>query len=379
MTLSTDAPALDHYEGKKDSVTPSTLEQETMAAPQASNDSYIPNIIEVPDENYIQEIAKLGLLNAPLIDPTDHIAMRQWLKDVYVTLPKAPQVKRTRPPVPINTRDIPITYGADNHFRIRIYDPSEDGASREELRPALIMIHGGGWIHGYPEVDEDLSEFFASELRAVVVSVDYRLAPEHPFPAAHNDCFEALNWIFTNAQEYRINTQRVGVWGCSSGGNLAASLALRDSAENETTRIRHVSLVVPVTCQPTLYPPVLQSDNGSMKRFPFGGNVEQYTTGLIKLWGMYAGSNFADPYASVLLAKPKINHSPVHITVSGCDALRDEGIAYALHLRNSGVDTQLEIIPGIPHGVNVSPTSLAASQFFRNQARALNCALNSDF
>lgn len=94
---------------------------------------------------------------------------------------------------------------------------------------------------------------------------------------------------------------------------------------------------------------------------------------------VYAGSKYSDPYASVLLSEPRRNHPSVHITVAGCDALRDDGIAYALRLRNAGIDTQLEIIPGVPHGVNLSPTAIVAAQFFRNQARVLNCALNAEF
>jgi acetyl esterase/lipase len=81
----------------------------------------------------------------------------------------------------------------------------------------------------------------------------------------------------------------------------------------------------------------------------------------------------------VLLSHPPKNHPPVHIAAAGCDGLRDEGIAYALHLRNAGLDAQLEIIPGVAHGINVSPKTLVVGQFFRNQARVLNCALNTDF
>jgi len=216
-------------------------------------------------------------------------------------------------------------------------------------------------------------------LRAVVVSVDYRLAPEHKFPIPHNDCFEALNWVYRNAAKYMIDKGRIGLWGCSAGGNLAAGVALRDSFNLEVPRIRHLDLVVPVTCHPTLYPHSLQSKDSSLIRFPFGGVAEESTKGLIELWDKYAGNMFADPYASVLLSEPSENHPPVHITVAGCDALRDEGIAYALLLRNAGIDTQLEIIPGIPHGINVSPATLAADQFFRNQVRVLNYALNTVF
>jgi acetyl esterase/lipase len=81
----------------------------------------------------------------------------------------------------------------------------------------------------------------------------------------------------------------------------------------------------------------------------------------------------------VLLSKPPKNHPPTHITVAGCDGLRDEGIAYALHLRNAGIDMQLEVVPGVPHGINVSPKTIVVGQFYRNQARILNVALNTDF
>jgi acetyl esterase/lipase len=94
---------------------------------------------------------------------------------------------------------------------------------------------------------------------------------------------------------------------------------------------------------------------------------------------IYAGDKFADPYASVLLAPVSKTHPPVHITVCGCDALRDEGIAYAMKLRDAGVDAQLEIVPGVPHGLNVSPKTHVAKQWYRNLVRVLNCALNTDF
>jgi acetyl esterase/lipase len=81
--------------------------------------------------------------------------MRKWLEDVYVKLPKAPQIKRIRPQVEISVKDVPVTYGVDDHFTIRVYEPIEEAASRK-LQPALIMLHGGGWIHGYPEIDEGI-------------------------------------------------------------------------------------------------------------------------------------------------------------------------------------------------------------------------------
>lgn len=91
---------------------------------------------------------------------------------------------------------------------------------------------------------------------------------------------------------------------------------------------------------------------------------------------MYAGDNGTDPNVSVLTAEIPPNHVPVHVAVAGRDIFRDEGIAYALRLRNKGVDSQLQIIPGVPHGISFPPTTHVARQFFRDQARILDYALN---
>jgi hypothetical protein len=114
--------------------------------------------------------------------------------------------------------------------------------------------------------------------------VDYRLAPEYPFPAPRDDAYEALNWAIGNAATYNIDTRRIGVWGISAGGNIAASIALQDSIEHEATRIRHLNLIVPVTCHPDIYPSVLKSKNGSMQRFPFGGEAGTSNAALKRLW-----------------------------------------------------------------------------------------------
>lgn len=97
----------------------------------------------------------------------------------------------------------------------------------------------------------------------MVVSVDYRLAPENQFPLPLDDCYEALQWTIDNAAAYNINRSRIGLWGCSAGGNLAAAVTLRDAKEHDQSRIRHVNLVVPATCHPDLYPEVLKTARSS--------------------------------------------------------------------------------------------------------------------
>ncbi|OQV06595.1 hypothetical protein CLAIMM_11142 [Cladophialophora immunda] len=357
-----------------------------------------PNIIEHRDANFLEVRAdstmgcdldinhRQELMRSPLIDMgaprdiADHNEMRQKVRDVHLRLPREPVSKRIFPTASISIQSIPVIVQNDMEFSVRVYNPAVDNTySRSGLRPALIMYHGGGWTHGLPEMDEELAKFFASELRAVVVNVDYRLAPEHPFPHPVNDCYSALNWTVDNAATYRINLKRIAIWGFSSGGNLAAAVALKDSMENTTPRIKHVNLVVPVTCHPALYPPIVSSNGASSIRFGTGKEAQLPLAAMVKLWETYVLSHPSHAYASVLHTIPPEHHPSVHITVAGCDTLRDEGIAYALRLRNHGIDTQLEIIPGVPHEIDLFPRAHASRQYMMNQVRVLNYALNTDF
>ena len=139
----------------------------------------------------------------------------------------------------------------------------------------------------FSEMQTELSKLFASELRAVVISVNYRLAPEHPFPQPLNDCYAALNWTLDNAADYNIDTKRLALWGFSSGGNLAAAVALKDSIENPTARVKHVNLVVPVTCYPALYPEMLSSNGASAIKFGTSKDADLSLASLEKLWGKF--------------------------------------------------------------------------------------------
>lgn len=136
----------------------------------------------------------MPILSTAPKDLADHIEGRRWMETMYPKLPKSIQAARFNPAVSSTIYDVPITYGDNQNFSVRVYEPNL-GSEIGELRPALIMVHGGGWIHGSPEADDWAAEWFASEIRGPVVSVDYRLVPEHPFPAPHDDVFEALNWV----------------------------------------------------------------------------------------------------------------------------------------------------------------------------------------
>ncbi|KIE00043.1 alpha/beta hydrolase domain-containing protein, partial [Metarhizium majus ARSEF 297] len=345
-------------------------EAEKMGLQENKNSS----IIEAVDQDYIQGISKPPYANTALADPFDEKIARKWVDEVIMKFPRGPPADcHRRPLAKIAIKNVSIIYGSDATFRVRVYVPAVEDMQSVPSRPALIMYHGGGWIHGYPEVDEDLAIFFASELRAIVINVDYRLAPEHKFPLPLNDCYQAVQWTLDHAQEYSIDTARIAIWGCSAGGNLAAAVALRDAEEHKEPRIRHVNLVVPATCHPQLYPMTLKADESSSNKFGAGLG----TAAAAILIGKYAGDKSLNPHVSVLSADIPANHPPVHVTVAGRDFLRDEGIAYSLRIRDAGIDSQLDVVPGVPHGLLFPPTTHVARQFFRNQARILDYALNS--
>src|SRR6266700_234 len=92
--------------------------------------------------------------NVEGLDVNDHIAMRKWLRDVYMTLPKEPQTKRVRTTASVAVKNVPISYGSDDAFSIRIYDPKPDAGKETDLRPPLLTFHGGGWVPGFPEGDD---------------------------------------------------------------------------------------------------------------------------------------------------------------------------------------------------------------------------------
>jgi acetyl esterase/lipase len=120
----------------------------------------------------------------------------------------------------------------ESELLVKIYEPKD---RQKGKLPAVVWIHGGGYILGHPDGDDGLCECFVEEVNCVVVSIDYRLAPEHPYPAAIEDCYAGLKWTVNNAEELKIDTSRIAIAGASAGGGLTAALALmaRDRGEIE--------------------------------------------------------------------------------------------------------------------------------------------------
>lgn len=248
----------------------------------------------------------------------------------------------------------------------RIYKPEQ----RPNPTAAVIYIHGGGFILGNLESEHGAAARLAIELGVVVVSVGYRLAPEHPFPAAVEDCYAVLQWVDAAANELNIDPQRIGVIGNSAGGGLAAAIAMMARDRKGAT-----------PCFQFLGMPELDDrmDTLSMQRFvdtPLFSRPQAERS-----WRHYLGEHTGEvsPYAAPARATDLSRLPPAFISVMEFDPLRDEGIAYGLKLLQAGVAVEMHTYPGTFHG---SPAIMFA-EISRRQAaeqldvlrRALHCGV----
>ncbi len=242
----------------------------------------------------------------------------------------------------IDDRRIPGPEGAPE-VTVRVYRPAAAQAPVSVPVPAILYIHGGGFFVGSIDTEHMGSTALARQLGVVVVSVDYRLAPEHPFPAGIEDCYAALVWLHDHADELGVDTARIAVNGGSAGGGLAAGLALlaRDRGG-------------PRLCFQYLGIPELDDrlDTPSMHRFhdtPMWARPAAE-----KSWEWYLGDahgrDDVSPYAAPARATDVAGLPPTYISTMEYDPLRDEGILYALKLLEAGVSVELHSFPGTFHG-----------------------------
>jgi acetyl esterase len=233
----------------------------------------------------------------------------------------------------VENRTVP---GPRGDVPVRVYTPE----GRAPF-PVLVYFHGGGWVIGNLETHDGLCRHLANAARCVVVSVDYRLAPEHPFPASGEDAYAATRWVAVNAAAIGGDAKRIAVGGDSAGGNLSAvvSLMARDRGGP------------PIVFQLLVYPATdLPSANTSYRE-----NAEGYfLTAKSMHWffAHYCGANpdASDPYLCPLRAKNLGGLPPALVVTAEFDPLRDEGEAYAARLREAGVRTKLTRYPGMIHG-----------------------------
>ena len=242
--------------------------------------------------------------------------------------------------------------------RCLLYRP----AKAQEALGAYLHLHGGGYILGSPEGSDQHNIQLASQLNIVVVSVDYRLAPEHPVPAALNDSYAVLAWMHQNAAELGIDAQRIAIGGESAGGGLAASLGLyaRDQAE------------YPICFQLLTYP-MIDDRTGSESHpgDPLTGEFVWTRERNLLGWAYYLGDTAPSaPYAAAR-ADSLEGLPPTWLSTAALDLFRDENIDYAQRLLAAGIATELIIYPGACHGFQMAPGAGVTKQYLRDHAEAL--------
>jgi len=238
---------------------------------------------------------------------------------------------KTPPGVAVTNRSVP---GPDGDIPVRVYRPVRSAAGP---RPLVVYYHGGGFVFGYLRMGDWLCGQVASRVGAVVVSVDYRLAPVHRFPAAVEDSYAALAWAAANSAGEVGAGGPLGVMGESAGGTLSAVMCLL-ARERGGPAISHQALIYPATDM------TAERENVQM---PFLSSDE-----MAAYRRMYLGPDGdpANPWASPLLAKDHEGLPPALIQVAEHDPLRDDGMRYAAALRAAGVPVRVTEYVGMPHG-----------------------------
>ena len=210
-------------------------------------------------------------------------------------------------------------------IKVREYSPESIGS----IYPAVVYFHGGGWVFGSIETHEAFTGFLAKELKAKVFSVDYRLAPEHPYPIPLVDCEAAFNWVKENSSDLGINPNRVSIGGDSAGGNLAASLCVKRKQE-ELSMPKAQLLIYPVTDLTLKHPSIDEMAEGF---FLTKDSMEYFRDNYLKDKELVK-----DPLVSPLFSDDLSSHPPAVVVTAGFDPLRDEGDQYAQALRNANVE-----------------------------------------
>lgn len=245
--------------------------------------------------------------------------------------------------------------GSSVGARLRLHRPTDEGVPR----PAIFWIHGGGFILGSDLSDEDRLDGWVVAHDCVVVSVDYRLAPEHPYPAGLDDCAAALAWVFENAADVGVDPSRVVLTGISAGGGLAAGITLR--ARDRAARLPAALVLI----YPMLDDRLLDRASRTIESNVWGPKLNALG------WSCYLGSGVGrrdiSPYAAPARATDLSGLPPTFIGIAEQDVLRDEDLAFAAGLVRDGTRVDAHLYAGTPHGFERSaPAAKVSRRFVRD-------------
>ncbi|GLV23487.1 esterase [Sphingobium sp. TomMM35A] len=252
-----------------------------------------------------------------------------------------------------------------HELAVRIYRPSD----AEGVLPAVVHIHGGGYVMGSVATNHLSNIELARSASALIVSVDYRLAPETVAPGAVEDCYVALQWLHDNAEQLGIDRTRIAVRGESAGGGLAAALALL-ARDRGGPVIAHQNLIYPML-----------DDRTCITRLPahlgaFVWTPQANAFGWRSLLGQEPGSADISPYAAPARAEDLAGLPPAFICVGALDLFLVEDMDYARRLIEAGVAAELHVYPGAYHGFDVLPDAPPVLQMKRDAVAALRKALH---
>lgn len=324
----------------------------------------------------MKAVARLALLGAATLVGVNLMRRRRALAPVAAEL-RGPQLLMPMPPLQrartlqvmrrVMARPSTIVEGVEMRT---LTARADDGSERrvvlyerpDRVRPsgALLWIHGGGYVIGAPEGDHELCSRIALELGVLVVNVDYRLAPEHPFPAGLDDCFTALRWLHDQAGSLGVDPELVAVGGASAGGGMAASLA----------QMAHDSGGPAVSFQLLVYPML---DDRTVQR-PVDALVWNNRSNAFA-WGAYLGHQAGQPddraWAVPARRADLAGLPPAWIGVGDIDLFHDEDVEYARRLQEAGVPCELHVEPGMYHGADVLMGTVDSMRAFRTRMVAV--------
>ncbi|MDC0188191.1 alpha/beta hydrolase [bacterium] len=247
---------------------------------------------------------------------------------------------------------------------VRIYKPTQVSGSL----PGIFFIHGGGMIMGSIETENHKAAMLCKTIQSIVVSVEYRLAPENPHPAQVQDCYEALVWMSKNAAELGFDTDRLAIVGGSAGGGLAIATALMARDQ------KFPKLIFQMANYPMIDD---RNETPSSKEITDVGIWDRKAN--IEAWDWYLGGKNADEYAAPARALDLSGLPPTFIDVGELDLFRDEDIEFAKRLLQAGVSTELHVYPGAYHASeSFAPEAELSKQIWTKRIEALKRALKTN-